>query len=71
MKIMERGQITIPKKFRDIYGLKANMEIDIVPVDEGLLIVKKGGGKRQFTEAYGILNKKGSSDDYIEKIRGR
>jgi AbrB family looped-hinge helix DNA binding protein len=71
MKIMERGQITIPKKLRDIYGLKTNMEIDIVPVDEGLLIVKRGGGNSQFKEVYGILNKKGNSDDYIEKIRGR
>ncbi len=71
MKIMERGQITIPKKFRDMYGLKPDTELDFVPVKEGLLLVKQHSGKNQFREVYGILNRKGESDDYIEEIRGR
>ncbi len=71
MKLMERGQITIPKKFRDQYGLKTDTEIDLLPVNEGLLIIKRKARKNPFEEVYGILNKKVSSDKYIEEIRGR
>ena len=71
MKLMERGQITIPKKFRDRYGLKPNTELDLVPVEQGLLIVKRSARKSTFEEVYGILNKKGNSDEYLEEIRGR
>ena len=71
MKLMDRGQVTIPKKLRDRYGLKPHTEIDIIPVEEGLLIVKRDGRASPFREVFGILNKKNSSDDYIEKIRGR
>ncbi|MFW5771617.1 MAG: AbrB/MazE/SpoVT family DNA-binding domain-containing protein [Spirochaetota bacterium] len=71
MKIMERGQITIPKKFRDQYGIKPNTELDIIPVKEGLLIVKRGFTKSPFREVYGILEREESTDKYIEEIRGR
>lgn len=71
MKIMERGQITIPKKLRDRYGLKSSAEVDLVPVEEGILIVKRGPGSGVFREVYGILNKNDSTDRLVEEIRGR
>ena len=40
MKISECGRITIPKRFRDQYGLDPGVEIDLVPTDDGLLIRK-------------------------------
>jgi AbrB family looped-hinge helix DNA binding protein len=71
MKIMERGQITIPKKFRKQYGINQETELDFVPLEEGILIIKTKTKKNPFKEVYGILKKAGSSDAYIEQIRGR
>jgi AbrB family looped-hinge helix DNA binding protein len=71
MKIMERGQITIPKKFRKQYGINRETELDIVPIKEGILIIKAKNKKSPIKEVYGILKKKENSDSYIEQIRGR
>ena len=71
MKIMERGQITIPKKLREKYGLQSNTEVEFLPVKDGLLLVKKASVKSPFREVYGILNKNIRTDDYIDEIRGR
>ena len=71
MKLRERGQVTIPKKFRDRYGIKPNTEIDFIPLDEGLLIVNKSVRRNPFKTVYGILNKHTSTDEYIETLRGR
>lgn len=71
MKIMERGQITIPKKIRDRYGLKPGTELDILPLEEGILIVKRSAKKSPFRDAYGMLRGKRHSDDIVEEMRGR
>ncbi len=68
---MERGQVTIPKKIRDRYGLKPDTEIDMVPVKEGILIVKKSPRKSPLRDVYGILGVNRNSDAIIEDIRGR
>jgi AbrB family looped-hinge helix DNA binding protein len=70
MKIMERGQITIPKKYRDQYGIKPETELDFVPLKEGLLIVKQSVKKNHFSKVYGVLKKKSDTDTYINQIRG-
>lgn len=71
MKIGERGQITIPKKIREKYGLTPNMEISFVEEEQGVLIRKKGPDTNPVREVYGILGKNASTDLYIEDIRGR
>ena len=71
MKIGERGQVTIPKKIREKYGLMLNIEVDFVPEETGVLIKKKHRGSSPVEQVYGILKKKASTDSYIEQIRGR
>lgn len=71
MKIMERGQITIPKKIREKYGLKPSTEVDLLPVKEGIMIVKRRSRKSPFEEVYGILKNRRDSDSLIEEMRGR
>ena len=71
MKLMERGQVTIPKKYRDRYGIRPGTELDIVPKKEGLLIVKRKPNQSPFREVYGILRKEGTTDRIIEELRGR
>ena len=38
MRVSERGQITIPKRLRDQFGMHHNVEVEITPTDDGLLI---------------------------------
>ena len=41
MRISDRGQVTIPKKLRERLGLVQNVEVDIRPTDDGIIIRKK------------------------------
>jgi AbrB family looped-hinge helix DNA binding protein len=71
MKIGERGQVTIPKKIREKYGLMPYIEVEFVPKETGVLIKKKSLHLSPVERVYGILQKKSSTDKYIEAIRGR
>ena len=71
MRISERGQITIPKHHRDRFGLNPDVEIEITPTYRGLLIHKRTTAEHPVDRVYAVLGKTGSTDDYIEEIRGR
>ena len=71
MRISERGQITIPKQMRDRFGMNSNVEVEITPTDDGLLIRKRTASEHPVERVYTILHSDGNTDDYIEDIRGR
>lgn len=71
MRISKRGQVTIPKPLRDRFGMNPNVEVEITPTQEGLLIQKSTAAKHPVDRIYGIVSWGGSTDDYIEEIRGR
>ena len=76
MRISERGQITIPKHLRERFGMNQNVEVQITPTDQGLLMQKRTAAMHPIDRVYGILGKDAlgedvSVDDYIEEIRGR
>ncbi len=76
MRISERGQITIPKHLRERFGMDHNVEVEITPTDQGLLIRKRAASEYPVDRVHGILGKdalgKGVSvDDYIEEMRDR
>ncbi|WP_420616105.1 AbrB/MazE/SpoVT family DNA-binding domain-containing protein [Candidatus Palauibacter sp.] len=71
MRISERGQITIPKKLRDRFGMNHNVEVELVPTDGGLLIRKRTVAAHPVDRVYGVLGTGGNTDDYLEEIRGR
>lgn len=76
MKISERGQITIPKHLRERFGMNHNVELEISPTEQGLLIRKRRAAEHPVDRVYGILDRDAlgegvSVDDYIEEIRGR
>jgi|WetSurMetagenome_2_1015567.scaffolds.fasta_scaffold269682_2 AbrB family looped-hinge helix DNA binding protein len=71
MKIGERGQVTIPKKVREKYGLFPNMEVEFVSDAEGVRLRKKTRHTSPVRTVYGILKKGGRTDDYVEDIRGK
>ncbi len=71
MRISERGQITIPKHLRERFGMYHNVEVEITPTEKGLLIQKRTTAQHPVERVYGILGRGGSTDEYIEEIRGR
>ena len=71
MRISERGQITIPKRLRDRFGMNHNVEVEMIPTERGLLIQKRTTAEHPVDRVYGILGRGGVTDDYIEEIRGR
>ena len=70
MRISEQGQVTIPKHLRDRFGMTANVEVDITPTEQGLLIRKRPAGKHPVERVYGILNGE-NTDEYLDEARGR
>lgn len=77
MKVSERGQITIPKRLRDRFGMNRNVEVEIVEASGGLLIRKSTGDVHPVDRVTGILKGRplpggvATVDEYIEDIRGR
>jgi AbrB family looped-hinge helix DNA binding protein len=74
MKISERGQVTVPKKQRDRFGLKPDTDVEFVEVDHQLVLRKKRNGQLPIESVRGILRGQGggkSTDQIIEELRGR
>ena len=72
MKISERGQITIPKRLRDRFGLNQDVEVEITPTENGLLIQKRTTARHPVERVSGILDDRAFGiDEYVEEIRGR
>ncbi len=78
MRISERGQITIPKRLRDQFGLDCDVEVEITPAEGGLLIRKRTSAEHPVDRIVGILDDGDNLgipledvDAYIEEIRGR
>ena len=71
MRISERGQITIPKRFRDRFGMNQDVEVEITATEHGLLIQKRSAAQHPVEKVSGILDGVDDVDQYIEEIRGR
>ena len=71
MKVTERGQITIPKAIRDRFGLRPDMEVELVPTDNGVLIKKRSQAEHPVDQVLGVLGRPSNTDRYIEEVRGR
>jgi len=70
MKISERGQITIPKRLRERFGMSRGVEVEITPTENGLLIRKRTASQHPVDRISGILDDV-DVDRHIEEIRGR
>jgi AbrB family looped-hinge helix DNA binding protein len=72
MKIGERGQITIPQRIRERYGLEPSTEIEIVEEDGKLVLRKRLPEVCPIDRFIGVLGGGGQrTDDLIEDLRGR
>lgn len=76
-----KGQVTIPKRFRDLLGLKPGDRVDFVFDEDGQVLVKRAGGPAppittpalpdRFARAIGSADFKfGSTAEAMKFIRG-
>lgn len=68
MKISQRGQITIPKHLRERFGLKHNVEVEISPTVDGILI-RKGRAEKTSPEPVVLINRtRVKSDEEAKRL---
>lgn len=51
--------------------MNPDVEVEITPTEHGLLIQKRTLTRHPVERVYGVLGRRGSTDDYLEAIRGR
>ena len=71
MKLTSKGQLTIPKKMREKFGLGPHTDVVVVEEGNTLRILKKGREGSPVDRVYGVLKDPRSTDKLIEQIRGR
>lgn len=71
MHLTQKGQVTIPIKFREKYGLKPNVEIDFREEEGKLVLIKKSSSAHPLDRLKGILKIPQKTDKIIEKLRGK
>jgi AbrB family looped-hinge helix DNA binding protein len=74
MRMGERGQVTVPKKLRDRFGLKPRDEIDFLESGGELVLRKQRApegehGIRRWIGRIGRMPE--SVDEFIDDLRGR
>lgn len=72
MKIMERGQVTIPKEIRDELGLKKGDLVEAERKDNQILITPKKLGDKAFQKVLAVMDRvneknKGVSEETVVK----
>ncbi|MFB6216640.1 MAG: AbrB/MazE/SpoVT family DNA-binding domain-containing protein [Candidatus Aenigmatarchaeota archaeon] len=65
--VSEKGQVTIPKEYRDKMGLKPGNEVVFKEID-GELVVKKD--RTSFRDYEGFLSLE-DTERFIERVRGQ
>ncbi len=74
MRITSKGQVTIPKKWRERFGFWPGSEVDFIPEKDGLKIVKKktipGRGELLIRHMRGRGTVKLSTDEIMALTRG-
>jgi len=72
MKIGERGQVTIPKKYRSRFGFAPATDVEFVEQSGQLVLKKKKKKSHPISKFIGVLKGRGlRTDDRVEAMRGR
>ena len=71
MHLTQKGQITIPKKFRDKFGLRTHVEIDFIEQSNKLILIKRSSSSHPLDRLVGIVKNPRESDLIVEKLRGK
>jgi AbrB family looped-hinge helix DNA binding protein len=72
MKIGERGQVTIPKRYRSRFGFTPATEVEFMEQAGQLVLKKAKKSALPMEKHFGVLKGRGlRSDDLVEAMRGR
>ena len=72
MKIGERGQVTIPQKYRRRFGLVPATDVEFVEQAGQLVLKKAKQASHPIGKYVGVLKGRGvRSDELVEAMRGR
>ena len=66
VKVSAKGQVVIPKKFREKYGLEPGTEVLFIERDGSLTIVK--APRDPIEEGFGILRKFGDGRSWTQEL---
>lgn len=67
--VAERGQVTIPKRFRDRFGIRPGTVVDFEE-DSGRLILVKVVGNDPVSKVQGCIKLDRDTDSLIRELRG-
>jgi AbrB family looped-hinge helix DNA binding protein len=72
MKVTEKGQVTLPKKLRDKYGITPATEIEFIERD-GMIVIVKKAAMSVLSRYRGIAGKKKGlprrTDEFLTMLR--
>lgn len=70
MRVSERGQVTIPKKIREQFGLKEHTEVEFMVREGRVMLVPSKKGRRDKVDAlYGRKAFKHSTEELMRLLR--
>jgi len=71
MRVTTKGQVTIPRRIREILGIVPETDIDFVEEDGRFYIVRNSENKKtkKFTKLRGIATAKMSTDEIMQLTR--
>ena len=71
MRVTTKGQVTIPRRIREILGIVPETDIEFVEEDGRFYIVKTSENKptKKFTKLRGIATAKMSTDEIMRLTR--
>lgn len=68
MQISERGQVTIPKEYRAQFGFLPNTEVEFVPQNNQLVLVRKRSNQAKSIRALRGRKKIGMTTDQLMRL---
>ena len=70
-KVTDKYQITIPKKLRDVYGVKRGSKVSLIPRETGIELLAAKKIENISEKLYGSIKFKGDAVKQIHDIRGK
>jgi len=69
--ISSKGQVTVPKGVRDQLGLRPGTAVEFEMTEDGVILRKGDTGRRPVDRVRGVLDRRRSTDDLLDEMRGR
>ncbi len=69
-KVTDKYQITIPKKLREVYGVKRGSRVSLVPTETGIELMAAKKIENIAEKLYGSAKFKGDAVEAVHSLRG-